>query len=75
MSAPRARWRECVDLPEAPTGRPAGGTGSLFRGLPSSLQGPWLDGMSQVYLAAQLQQFAEGARRNDTLGTMRNIAR
>jgi cytochrome c553 len=36
---------------------------------------PWLDGMSQAYLAAQMQQFAEGARRNDTLGAMRNIAR
>jgi cytochrome c553 len=31
--------------------------------------------MSQAYLTAQLQQFAEGARRNDTLGAMRNIAR
>jgi cytochrome c553 len=36
---------------------------------------PWLNGMAQAYVAAQLQMFAEGARRNDTLGAMRNVAR
>jgi cytochrome c553 len=36
---------------------------------------PWLDGQSAVYIKAQLQAFATGARRNDISGQMRNIAR
>jgi cytochrome c553 len=36
---------------------------------------PWLEGMPQEYLAAQLQAFASGARRNDPLGQMREVAR
>jgi len=31
--------------------------------------------MSQACLTTQMQQFADGARRNDTLASMRNIAR
>jgi cytochrome c553 len=48
---------------------------SCHGGIDKKPGSPWLDGMAQAYLAAQLQQFAEGARRNDTLGAMRNIAR
>jgi cytochrome c553 len=36
---------------------------------------PWLDGQSAVYIKAQLQDFATGARRNDISEQMRNIAR
>jgi cytochrome c553 len=36
---------------------------------------PWLDGQSAVYIKAQLQAFAGGARRNDISEQMRNIAR
>jgi cytochrome c553 len=36
---------------------------------------PWLDGQSPVYIKAQLQAFATGARRNDISEQMRNIAR
>lgn len=36
---------------------------------------PWLEGMPQAYLAGQLRQFASGARRNDPLEIMRNVAR
>jgi cytochrome c553 len=36
---------------------------------------PWLEGMPQAYLLAQLQAFASGARRNDTLEQMREVAR
>jgi cytochrome c553 len=36
---------------------------------------PWLDGQSAVYVKAQLQAFATGARHNDISEQMRNIAR
>ena len=36
---------------------------------------PWLDGQSAVYIKAQLEAFAAGARRNDISQQMRNIAR
>jgi cytochrome c553 len=36
---------------------------------------PWLDGQSAVYIKAQLDAFATGARRNDISQQMRNIAR
>ncbi|MBB5466424.1 cytochrome c553 [Paraburkholderia sp. CI2] len=36
---------------------------------------PWLGGQSAAYLAAQLQAFASGARRNDINEQMRNVAR
>ena len=36
---------------------------------------PWLGGQSAVYIKAQLQAFASGARRNDISQQMRNIAR
>jgi cytochrome c553 len=41
----------------------------------AKLGAPWLDGQSAVYLKAQLQAFATGARRNDISEQMRNIAR
>lgn len=36
---------------------------------------PWLEGMPQAYLALQMRSFADGTRRNDMLGIMRNVAR
>ena len=36
---------------------------------------PWLQGQSAIYIKAQLQAFASGARRNDISAQMRNIAR
>jgi cytochrome c553 len=36
---------------------------------------PWLEGQSAIYISAQLQAFATGARRNDISEQMRNIAR
>jgi cytochrome c553 len=36
---------------------------------------PWLDGESPVYLRAQLEAFASGARHNDIDEQMRNVAR
>jgi cytochrome c553 len=41
----------------------------------AKLGAPWLDGQSAVYIKAQLQAFATGARRNDISEQMRNIAR
>lgn len=35
----------------------------------------WLEGESRVYLRAQLDAFASGARHNDISGQMRNVAR
>jgi cytochrome c553 len=35
----------------------------------------WLEGESAVYLKAQLEAFASGARHNDISQQMRNIAR
>jgi cytochrome c553 len=36
---------------------------------------PWLNGQSAVYIKAELQAFATGARHNDISEQMRNIAR
>jgi cytochrome c553 len=41
----------------------------------AKLGAPWLDGQSPVYIKAQLEAFATGARRNDISEQMRNIAR
>jgi cytochrome c553 len=39
------------------------------------LGAPWLEGMPRRYLIAQLNDFASGARRNDSLAQMRNMVR
>ncbi|WP_342728340.1 c-type cytochrome [Bradyrhizobium sp. B097] len=70
------------------TGRPAPAvvvTGAPMRNIPpcGSCHGdidnkagsPWLGGQSAVYIKAQLEVFASGARRNDISQQMRNIAR
>ncbi|MCC8962757.1 cytochrome c4 [Bradyrhizobium sp. Pear76] len=70
------------------TGRPAPAvvvTGAPMRNIPpcGSCHGdidnkagsPWLGGQSVVYIKAQLEAFASGARRNDISQQMRNIAR
>lgn len=49
--------------------------GSCHGGYDRKFGSPWLEGMPQAYLVAQLQDFASGARRNDMHGVMRNVAR
>jgi cytochrome c553 len=44
-------------------------------GLEVKTGSPWLEGESPVYLKAQLEAFASGARHNDISDQMRNIAR
>jgi cytochrome c553 len=39
------------------------------------LGAPWLEGMPRRYLVAQLDAFANGTRRNDSLAQMRNMVR
>ena len=39
------------------------------------LGAPWLEGMPEAYLAAQLTSFQSGTRRNDSHAQMRNMAR
>lgn len=36
---------------------------------------PWLEGMPRAYLVTQLEALAQGTRRNDAHGVMRNVAR
>jgi cytochrome c553 len=48
---------------------------SCHGGIDRKAGSPWLEGMPHAYLAEQLRQFASGARRNDTHGVMRNVAR
>ena len=49
--------------------------GSCHGDLDNKAGSPWLGGQSAVYIKAQLQAFAAGARRNDISQQMRNIAR
>jgi cytochrome c553 len=49
--------------------------GSCHGGMDAKAGSPWLGGQSAVYIKAQLQAFASGARRNDISQQMRNIAR
>jgi cytochrome c553 len=39
------------------------------------LGAPWIEGMPQSYLSAELQAFRAGTRRNDSEAQMRNVAR
>jgi cytochrome c553 len=48
---------------------------SCHGGVDQKLGTPWLEGMPQTYLVAQLEAFASGARRNDSQAQMRNMAR
>jgi cytochrome c553 len=48
---------------------------SCHGGIDKKPGSPWLEGMPQAYLIAQMQQFGAGQRRNDAHGVMRNIAR
>lgn len=48
---------------------------SCHGGIDKKPGSPWLEGMPQAYLAAQMRAFAAGTRRNDPHGVMRNIAR
>lgn len=47
---------------------------SCHGGIDKKPGSPWLEGMPQAYLAAQLRLFATGERRNDPHGVMRNVA-
>jgi cytochrome c553 len=49
--------------------------GSCHGEIDTKAGSPWLGGQSAVYIKAQLQAFASGARRNDISEQMRNIAR
>jgi cytochrome c553 len=49
--------------------------GSCHGGIDTKAGAPWLGGQSAVYIKAQLQAFASGARRNDISEQMRNVAR
>jgi cytochrome c553 len=44
-------------------------------GTDHKLGAPWLEGMPKEYLLVQLKEFKTGARRNDSHGQMRNMAR
>jgi cytochrome c553 len=48
---------------------------SCHGGIDRKGNSPWLEGMPQAYLVAQMRQFAGGGRRNDAHGVMRNVAR
>jgi len=48
---------------------------SCHGGVDQKFGTPWLEGMPKVYLVAQLEAFASGARRNDSEAQMRNMAR
>ena len=48
---------------------------SCHGGIDHKLGSPWLEDMPAAYLEAQLGDFARGARSNDPLGQMRNVAR
>jgi cytochrome c553 len=49
--------------------------GSCHGGLDNKAGSPWLGGQSAVYIKAQLQALASGARHNDISQQMRNVAR
>jgi cytochrome c553 len=49
--------------------------GACHGDLDNKAGSPWLGGQSAVYIKAQLQAFASGARRNDISQQMRNVAR
>jgi cytochrome c553 len=76
---PRTRPEPAADIPHIVA------RGAPMRNVPTcsschdlndiKLGAPWLDGQSAVYIKAQLQAFASGARRNDISEQMRNIAR
>jgi cytochrome c553 len=48
---------------------------SCHGGIDQKPGSPWLEGMPDVYLQAQLRAFAAGERRNDRHAQMRNVAR
>ena len=48
---------------------------SCHGGIDRKLGAPWLEGMPKQYLVQQLSHFASGARHNDGLAQMRNMAR
>lgn len=49
--------------------------GACHGSVANKLGTPWLSSQPRVYLQAQLDAFAQGARHNDISGQMRNIAR
>jgi cytochrome c553 len=49
--------------------------GSCHGSLDNKTGSPWLEGLSEAYMKAQLQAFASGRRNNDISQQMRNVAR
>jgi cytochrome c553 len=49
--------------------------GSCHGTLDNKAGSPWLEGQAAAYIKAQLEAFASGARKNDSGGLMRNVAR
>jgi cytochrome c553 len=68
-----------VDMPRiVADGAPMRGIapcGACHGELSSKAGAPWLEGQPLIYLRAQLEGFASGARRNDINEQMRNVAR
>jgi cytochrome c553 len=48
---------------------------SCHGGIDRKIGAPWLEGMPKEYLVQELSDFASGARHNDALAQMRNMAR
>jgi cytochrome c553 len=48
---------------------------SCHGGIEQKFGAPWLEGMPRAYLMSQMEAFASGTRRNDSMGQMRNMAR
>ncbi|HTJ94353.1 MAG TPA: c-type cytochrome [Pararobbsia sp.] len=74
-----ARVREEVPVPDivalgAPM-RNIAPCASCHGGIDTKVGSPWLNGLPAVYIRAQLQAFASGARHNDISEQMRNVAR
>ncbi|KDB08551.1 cytochrome c class I [Burkholderia sp. lig30] len=81
-SLPRPVPVRAVDAPGAPDivvhGAPMRNVpacAACHGGIDEKAGSPWLDGLPAAYTKAQLLNFANGARHNDTSEQMRNIAR
>ncbi len=74
-----ARVLEDVPVPDiVATGAPMRNIApcaSCHGGVDTKIGSPWLNGLSSVYIKAQLQAFASDARHNDISEQMRNVAR
>jgi cytochrome c553 len=81
-SLPRPRNTPFTDMSKAPplvrVGAPMRNIApcaSCHGGMEQKLGAPWLEGMPKEYLVAELSNFAQGRRTNDSHAQMRNMAR